>query len=87
LGASKWYIVSEIEKEALLISTLGLLVGFAVSVAAGFIIHRAYGLIFEFGWGWMLTAGLIGLFGGLVGAIYPAMRAANLDPVNALAYD
>lgn len=87
LGASKWYIVSEIEKEALLISALGLLLGFGISLAAGFAIHRIYGLIFEFSWGWILTAALIGLFGALVGALYPAMRAANLDPVTALAYD
>ena len=87
LGASKWYIVSEIEKEALLISALGLILGFGVALLAGFTIHRIYGLIFEFSWGWTLTAGLIGLFGALVGAIYPAIRAANLDPVNALAYD
>jgi putative ABC transport system permease protein len=87
MGASKWYIVSEIEKEALLISALGLVAGFLISLAAGFVIHRLYGLIFEFGWGWTLTAALIGLFGGLVGAIYPALRAANLDPVNALAYE
>lgn len=87
LGASRWYIISEIEKEALLISALGLLVGFAVSMLAGVVIHRLYGLIFEFSWGWILTAGLIGLFGALVGALYPAIRAANLDPVNALSYD
>jgi putative ABC transport system permease protein len=87
LGASKWYIVSAIEKEALLISLLGLILGLVVSIAAGFLIHRIYGLIFEFGWGWILTAAAIGLFGGLVGAIYPAVRAANLDPVLALSYD
>ena len=87
LGASRGYIISIIEKEALLISALGLAAGFAAALAAGLAIHRAYGLIFEYGWRWALTAALIGLGGGLLGALYPAVRAANLDPVTALSYE
>ncbi|HEY0004325.1 MAG TPA: ABC transporter permease [Pyrinomonadaceae bacterium] len=87
LGASRGYIIAEIEKEALLISTLGLIIGFIAAFAAGFLIHRVYGLIFEYGWRWALAAGLIGLLGGAFGALYPAVRAANLDAVSALAYD
>ena len=87
MGASRFYIISEIEREALLISFLGLLVGFAIAALAGFGIHKATGLIFQFGWWWALTAALIGLLGGALGALYPAARAANLDPVTALAYE
>ncbi len=87
MGASRFYIISEIEREALLISFLGLLVGFALAWIAGFGIHKATGLIFEFGGWWALTAGLIGMLGGALGAFYPAARAANLDPVTALAYE
>jgi len=87
MGASRSYIISEIEREALVISALGLVVGFILAVAAGFFIHKATGLIFEYGWLWALTAAMIGLVGGAVGAFYPAVRAANLDPVNALAYE
>jgi putative ABC transport system permease protein len=87
LGASRGYIVGAIEKEALLISLAGLVAGFAASFLAGYLIHRAYGLIFEYGWEWALTAALIGMLGGALGALYPALRAANLDPVNALAYE
>jgi len=87
MGASRTYIISEIEREALLISFLGLLVGFALAGVAGFGIHKATGLIFEFGFKWAITAAVIGLLGGALGAFYPAARAANLDPVNALAYE
>ena len=87
MGASKTYIISEIEREALLISFLGLIVGFALAWLAGFGIHKATGLIFEFGGWWAVTAALIGLLGGALGAFYPAARAANLDPVTALAYE
>jgi putative ABC transport system permease protein len=87
LGASRGFIISEIVKEALLISTIGLAVGFILSFIAAYFIHRAYGLIFDFSWGWIITAALIGLLGGSIGALYPAVRAANLDPVNALSYE
>jgi len=87
MGASRGYIVGIIEKEAVLISIIGLTVGFAVSGIAGFLIHEAYGLVFEYSWQWALTAAAIGLLGGIIGALYPAIRASNLDPVNALAYE
>lgn len=87
LGASRGYIVSVIEREALLISLLGLAAGFVISFAAGFLINRAYGLLFEYGWQWAIVAALIGVGGGTLGALYPALRAANLDPVNALSHE
>lgn len=87
LGASRSYIVGEIVKEALVISVFGVAVGFAVSFLSGYLIHRAYGLMFEYSWAWALTAAVIGLLGGALGALYPAVRAANLDPVSALAYE
>jgi putative ABC transport system permease protein len=87
LGASRGYIISVIEQEAILISLLGLIVGFIASFIAGSLIHKYYGLIFEYGWQWALSAAAIGLLGSALGALYPAVRAANLDPVNALSYD
>jgi putative ABC transport system permease protein len=87
LGAPRRYIVFIIESEALLISVVGLVAGFVVSLIAGYLIHRMYGLIFEFSWGWALTAASIGILGGALGALYPALRASNLDAVTALAYE
>lgn len=87
MGASRGYIVSIIEKEALLISLIGLILGFVVSFIAGYLIHQVYGLVFEYSWQWALTAAAIGLLGGGLGALYPAWRASNLDAVTALAYD
>jgi putative ABC transport system permease protein len=87
LGASRRYIVFIIESEALLISAIGLFAGFVASFAIGYGIHRFYGLYFEFSWSWALTAALIGILGGAFGALYPAVRASNLDAVSALAYE
>ena len=87
LGASRGYIIGVIEKEALLISVIGLVIGFVASFLAGVIIHRVYGLLFEYTLKWAVTAAAIGMLGGAVGALYPAIRASNLDPVHALNYD
>jgi len=87
MGASRGFIIGTIEKEAILISALGLVLGFIVALAAGALISKTYGLVFEYGWGWAAAAALIGLLGGAVGALYPAVRAANLDAVSALSYE
>jgi putative ABC transport system permease protein len=87
MGASRRYIVFIIESEALLISAVGLITGFVFSLIVGYAIHSLYGLFFEYSWGWGLTAAGIGLLGGAFGALYPALRASNLDAVSALAYE
>ncbi len=87
LGASKGYIISVIEKEALLISLIGVGVGMVVALAAAWGIEKGTTLQLEFHWTWLLTSALIGLCGGALGALYPAVRAANQDPVKALAYE
>lgn len=87
MGASRGYIVGIIEKEAILISIIGLIAGFALSLVTGYLIHRAYGLVFEYSWTWATVAAAIGLIGGVLGALYPAWRASNLDAVSALAYE
>jgi putative ABC transport system permease protein len=87
LGASKAYIVSVIEKEALLISLIGVATGLVIAFLAGLGLERATTLHLEFHWSWVLIAALIGLGAGALGALYPAVRAANQDPVKALSYE
>jgi putative ABC transport system permease protein len=87
LGASKRYIISVIEKEAIAISSIGVIAGMIIAVVAGWLIERGTTLQLEFHWSWLLIAALIGLCSGALGALYPAIRAANQDPVKALAYE
>jgi putative ABC transport system permease protein len=44
-------------------------------------------LTVEITFGWLLVAGLLGTLGGLLGAVYPALRAAAYDPAVALSYE
>jgi len=87
LGASKRYIVGLIEKEALAISLIGVVAGIAGSGLATFVIGKTTTLQLQFDWKWVLIASLVGLAAGMLGALYPALRAANQDPVAALSYE
>ncbi|MEO6726089.1 MAG: FtsX-like permease family protein [Blastocatellia bacterium] len=87
LGAPKRYIIGVIEKEALAISLIGVIVGLLLAIIAAWGIERATTLQLEFHWSWILRAALIGLGAGALGALYPAVRAANQDAVKALSYE
>ncbi|HXG67963.1 MAG TPA: ABC transporter permease [Blastocatellia bacterium] len=87
LGASKLWIAGEIEKEALVISLLGVLTGFGLSVAGKYVIQRFANMNVELEAVWLLYALGLGMLSGVLGALYPALRAANQDPVKALSYE
>lgn len=84
LGASKSFIITTIEGEALMIGVLGLSLGFLSAFVASYLIARQFGLAFEFSSGWILTAVAIAIGGSLVGALYPAWRASGIDPVEVM---
>jgi putative ABC transport system permease protein len=87
LGASKSFIVMVIEKEAAIISAVGVLVGFVLSVFGKYGIEASTRLQIDLLPRWLFFSALIGVLGGVAGALYPAVRAANLDPVEALSYE
>jgi putative ABC transport system permease protein len=87
LGASKRFIVMTIEKEAALISALGVVLGFAVAVIGKIALEANTRLMIDLEPKWLVIAAMIGVLGGVIGALYPALRAANLDPVEAISYD
>lgn len=85
LGASKSFIITTIEGEALLIGVCGILLGLVASLATSLAIEESFELAFEFSSGWILTAAAIAIGGSLVGALYPAWRASAIDPVEVMA--
>ncbi len=88
LGAGKGYIMKVILWEAGLLSILGVIAGYAGTVVVRkFIIAAFPTLTVELTVHWALWAGLLAIAGSLLGAFYPAIRAARLDPVDSLAYE
>jgi putative ABC transport system permease protein len=87
LGASKFWIAWTFEKEALLISLLGVIGGLVVGAVARYFLVNGLGWKIDLEAGSILYASIAGLISGLLGALYPALRAASQDPVDALSYE
>ena len=87
LGMSNAMIAWVIEQEALLVSFLGVMLGLILTFAARFALMRASNLTVEIEPRWVLISLLIGLLGGTIGALYPALRAARQDAVESLSYE
>jgi len=88
LGAGKFYIVNVILRETLLISIGGIVLGIIVSYAARAGLHQKFQTLpILITPEWLVRAAIIAVIGSMLGAAYPAMKAAQKDPIDALAYE
>jgi putative ABC transport system permease protein len=87
LGMSKTAIAWVIEQEAIIVSVLGVVVGVLLTMLARFAVMRTTSLTIDIEPRWVLIALAVGLVGGTIGALYPALRAARQDAVEALSYE
>jgi putative ABC transport system permease protein len=88
LGASKMYIVNVILRETLLLALCGIVAGilFSLLARAG-IVQRLPLLRVVVTGEWILKATVVAIVGAILGALYPAFKAAQKDPIEALAYE
>mgnify|MGYP002478135064 CR=1 FL=1 len=87
LGMSNAQIGWTIAQEALLISFLGIVSGVLLTVIVRFLLTRVTTLEVEISPSLIIITLIVGLVGGALGALYPALRAARLDAVEALSYE
>jgi putative ABC transport system permease protein len=88
MGASKFYIVNVIMRETTLLAVLGIILGIGFSFAASWAIRHRFPLVqVVVSADWVLRAILVAVLGAIAGALYPAFKAAQKDPIDALAYE
>jgi len=88
MGASKFYIVNVVLRETFLLALAGIILGIGISMASRVALAHKFPLMqVVVDGGWIIRATVISIVGALLGALYPAFKAAQKDPIDALAYE
>lgn len=88
LGASKATIVNLVLREAGLVSVTGIIVGMLATWGIRYFMSFKFPTLpFLITDAWLAYGTVIALVGSVLGALYPAWKAASKDPIDALAYE
>lgn len=87
LGAKKTWILSQFLFEAIILCMLGGLIGIVIGVSIGNIAGSLINAQSAVPWNWVILGLFICVLVGVVFGTYPAYKAANLDPIEALRYE
>ncbi len=88
LGSSPGYILGILLREAVLLAVVGAVAGILMTYGTRILMHRFVPTMTQVivpDWWW--RAGIISLTGAILGTLYPALKAARQDAIEALAYD
>lgn len=88
LGASRVYIVTVVLRETGLLAISGIILGVGLTYLMRTIFHYKFPtLAFAVTPEWVAAAVVIAFSGAILGAFYPAIKAARKDPIDALSYE
>jgi putative ABC transport system permease protein len=87
IGAKRSNILLQFLTEAMSLSGLGGVIGVVVGVTLGLILNNSFGFPVSLPVFWILIGFFVSVTVGLVSGVYPAFKAARLDPIDALRYE
>lgn len=87
LGAKKITIAVQFFIETLLIGQIGGLIGIVIGILLGFAIATAMSFVFVVPWVAIFAAFATSFTVAIVSGLYPAIKASQLDPIEALRYE
>jgi putative ABC transport system permease protein len=87
LGATRSSIVKQFLVEAVLICQMGGLLGILLGIMAGVLVSYFLGGEFVMPWLWIILGISLCMIVGLASGLYPALKAARLDPIECLRYE
>jgi len=88
IGASQGKVVQLVIAESFLICVAGVVAGIVLAIAASFYLPALFPtLVVQLSREWAFIAAALGLAGGVLGSLYPALKAARMDPIHALNFE
>jgi putative ABC transport system permease protein len=88
MGASRTYIVTIVLRETGMLAAAGIVLGVVASFALSAILQNRFPTLdFVINIPYVWKSVVIAFAGALLGAFYPALKAARKDPIDALAYE